>query len=249
MAHAPSASATALSPLATTGACSGHRARRSCCDIKPGGALVDAGVSLYVGPITAASVMLKDLPAAQKYTVQTTWQQRCRRDSGAARATPGRLIWSDAFPFGSSIYGVTNAIVGTPTVHTGGSGFVGSSGTMTYAGIELRGGYNTQPVLNVTASGGAITGVTSVADPGDCLRANIPATSTQWTPGGGLSGGSGASFNMTFNQWVTVQGVILVSSPEPASVTHTSGSPGQMWTIPVGVHRRVQGSMHNDTVT
>lgn len=87
------------------------------------------------------------------------------------------------------------ASVASATVAGGGTLYVGTSGTMTYNGT----GCSTNPVLNVTASGGAITGVTSVATAGVCAAASgLPvAGSTAWTPGGGLSVGSGASFTLT----------------------------------------------------
>ncbi len=110
----------------------------------------------------------------------------------------------------------------------------------------LRGGYAAPPVLNVTASGGVITGVTSVANTGDCLQSTPHSGAANWTAGGGLSGGSGASFNMAFNQTIVAENVGL-SLFENALVTHSSGSPGKLWTIPVGVKRRVQGAMREST--
>ena len=189
-----------------------------------------------------------DLPAAQKYTIQTTTGSNVAIVTAGPRLLrPGDLIWSDAFLFGTSVQGSVNAIAGTPTVNAGGSGYTGSSGTMTYNGIVCAGASNIAPVLNVTASGGVITGVVSVANPGDCLRATPPPNDTQWVAGGGLSGGSGASFNMTFNQTITLTSYSLIAQAN-AVATHTSGSPGQMWTIPVGFERRVGGSTHNIAV-
>ena len=104
------------------------------------------------------------------------------------------------------------------------------------------------PVLNVTASGGGINGVTSVANAGNCLRPRPLRSASTWTAGGGLSGGSGASFNMTFNEDVTLNCVGIENCATPASVTHSSGSPGQAWTVPVGVLKRTQGDTHNNTV-
>ena len=86
------------------------------------------------------------------------------------------------------------ASVASATVAGGGAAYVGASGTMTYSGP----GCTTNPVLNVTTSAGAINAVTSVATAGVCPAANgLPAAgSTSWTPGGGLSVGTGASFNL-----------------------------------------------------
>ena len=79
-----------------------------------------------------------------------------------------------------------NNVVGNASVYGGGSGYVGASGTLTWSG----GGCSTNPVLNVTASGGVITGVSSIANGGVC--APWPTISSpNWTPGGGLSAGSG----------------------------------------------------------
>lgn len=82
--------------------------------------------------------------------------------------------------------------VASATVAGGGSLYVGASGTMTYSGT----GCTTNPVLNVTTSAGAINAVTSVATAGVCTTLPV-AGSTAWTPGGGLSAGSGASFTLT----------------------------------------------------
>ena len=86
------------------------------------------------------------------------------------------------------------ASVASATVAGGGTAYVGASGTMTYSGA----GCTTNPVLNVTTSAGAINAVTSVATAGVCPAANgLPAAgSTSWTPGGGLSVGTGASFTL-----------------------------------------------------
>lgn len=84
-----------------------------------------------------------------------------------------------------------NSSVASATVNAGGSAYVGVSGTMTWSGA----GCATNPVLNVTTSAGAINAVTSVANAGSCTT--FPSsTATTWTPGGGLSAGSGASFNL-----------------------------------------------------
>ena len=191
------------------------------------------------------SVTFYDLPASQKYTVNTT--------SGSATVTvtngprlikPADMLWSDAFPFGSTVLENHNAIVGTPTVNTGGSGYVGTSGTMTWGGHGCFAAQSHSPVLNVTASGGVITAVTSVADAGECLQSS-PGNTPQWVAGGGLSGGSGASFNMTFNETL-VMGDVTLGSGVLASKTETAG---QLWVIPAGIVKRAGASTHNNNVT
>jgi hypothetical protein len=83
------------------------------------------------------------------------------------------------------------ASVASATVAGGGAAYVGASGTMTWSGV----GCATNPILNVTTSAGAINAVTSVATAGSC--ATFPAAgATTWTPGGGLSVGTGATFNL-----------------------------------------------------
>jgi hypothetical protein len=84
------------------------------------------------------------------------------------------------------------ASVASATVAGGGAAYVGASGTMTYSGA----GCTTNPVLNVTTSAGAINAVTSVATAGVCPSGLPAAGATTWTPGGGLSVGTGASFNL-----------------------------------------------------
>ena len=119
---------------------------------------------------------------------------------------------------------------------------------MTWSGLGCGGGFGAAPVLNVTASGGVITGVTGVASAGDCLSVTPSSSATTWTPGGGLSGGGGASFNMTFNEIVTLNCVYLINCPTFALTTHAPGAEGQMWTIPAGIVRRTQTSTHNVAV-
>ena len=190
-----------------------------------------------------------DLPASQKYTVQTTiGSNSIIVTAGPRPLQAGDMIWSDAFLFGATVWQGGNAIVGTPTVRTGGTGYVGTTGTMTWSG-PICGTYpDAAPVLNVTAAGGVVTGVTSVANAGNCLRGTPSSSATTWTPGGGLSGGSGASFNMTWQQTATINNITLTSSAS-AHVTHTSGSPGQMWVIPAGVKRRVQGFLTDNYIS
>ena len=86
----------------------------------------------------------------------------------------------------------TSAVIASGAVNAAGSGYTGTSGTMTWSG----GGCSTNPVLNVTALGGIITGVSSIANVGSCT--SLPNSSaTTWTPGGGLAVGSGATFTLT----------------------------------------------------
>ena len=196
------------------------------------------------------------LPAAQAYTYQSTIGSDIITVtagppglSGGMRVLkPADVLWADGFLLGTSVANMmSNSIVGTPTVHSGGSGFVGASGTMTWNGVGC-GFFGTAPVLNVTASGGVITGVTGVANAGNCMS-STPFTQTTWTPGGGLSGGSGASFNMTFNQIFDVH-CITEQCPNASNAvkTHTAGSPGKLWTIPIGIHRRAGSSTQNDDI-
>ena len=202
-----------------------------------------------VKPLHATpGLSLYNLPVKQKYTVQTTiGSPIVTVTNGPRLLQPGDMIWSDAWPFGSTVIDTNNAIVGTPTVHVGGSGYVGSSGTMTWNGPGCSAGYNHPPVLNVTASGGVITGVASVADAGQCIQSTPPSGVANWTPGGGLSGGSGASFNTTFQQTSNIVNITMYTYVN-ASVNHTSGAPGQMWTIPAGVVRQVSANTHNADV-
>jgi hypothetical protein len=56
------------------------------------------------------------------------------------------------------------------------------------------------------------------------------------------------SNSTAFPQTITVFDVTMTSHAN-ALVTHTGGSPGQMWIAPAGVERQVQGSLHQDAVT
>ena len=115
-----------------------------------------------IGQLVASSSFIWDLPAAQKYTVQTTLASNTITVTAGPRPLgPGDLLWSDAFLFGSSVS---------------------------------------------TVNGN------------------------------------------TFPQIVTVVNVNLFHAAN-ALVTHTSGSPGQMWAIPVGVKRRVEGSMLESSIS
>ena len=53
---------------------------------------------------------------------------------------------------------------------------------------------------------------------------------------------------MAWSQTAVIHNITLTANA-PAHVTHTSGSPGQMWTVPVGVKRRVQGFLTDNYVT
>lgn len=84
-------------------------------------------------------------------------------------------------------------------VNTGGTGYGVSltGGTMTWAGANCT----VNPVLTVsTNANGQIQRVTGIATPGTC-SVQPPSTATTWTPGGGLSAGSGAKFT---TQWFGV---------------------------------------------
>jgi hypothetical protein len=93
--------------------------------------------------------------------------------------------------------GYLNPIPNAASVVAGGSGYGASvSGTMTWAGTSGQ-ACATPPVLNVTTDGsGAIVSVDGFATAGSCNL--YPATNaTTWTPGGGLSAGTGAIFKLT----------------------------------------------------
>ena len=70
------------------------------------------------------------------------------------------------------------------------------------------------------------------------------SSSTAWTPGGGLSGGSGASFNMAFNQTAALLNVTLY---QDAPAVGSSGT-HSLWTLPNGIMRRGYGTTHKNTV-
>jgi hypothetical protein len=190
-----------------------------------------------------SGVELWDLPVKQKFSVNTTMGSgTITVTAGPRLLVPGDVIWNDAFLFGSTVVNISNAIAGTPTVNASGSGFTGASGTLTWSGS----GCVTPPVLNVTASGGHIVNVSSVANAGDCLQSTPSSSATTWTAGGGLSGGSGASFNMTFNESVDVGNFGYNGYTVNASKSETGG---KLWTIPKGIARRVQGSSHNTNIS
>jgi hypothetical protein len=101
---------------------------------------------------------------------------------------------------------VTSTTLYTPAILTAavnavGSGFTASAtGTMTFSGA----GCTTNPVLGVsTSSGGAIASVTKIIVPGVCPTPPS-SSSTSWTAGGGITGGSGASFTTTGNPSTTI---------------------------------------------
>jgi hypothetical protein len=205
---------------------------------------------VIVSQTNSAAGKVWDLPFKERYLVTTTTGNNVATVlSGPNRAIKsGDMVWSDAFVYGSTVVHVDNVLVGTPTVNTGGSGYVGTSGTMTWNGIWCHTGYSAPPVINVTASGGVITGVTSIANPGNCLGGTPPSGAANWTAGGGLSGGVGASFNTTFNQHLDMRPVTMYGT-SPALVTHTSGSPGQLWTLPAAVIRRDQARLIDSAVS
>ena len=173
------------------------------------------------------------LPANEMYHIQATAGSANAVITGGRRPLKaGTLIWSQPFVFGSELNSVNNAVTGTPTVNSGGSGYGTGSGTMTWAGA---GCYQGAPVLNVTASEGVITAVTGVANAGSCDGAWIPSTGTTWTPGGGLSAGSGASFNLTFQNNVKISTIAGWAFTSPASLTGTYN----LWGLSAGLERLV----------
>ena len=136
--------------------------------------------------------------------------------------------------YGTLIYDPHNAVA-SATVHSGGSGYAGTAGTMTWGGAIAC---DANPVLNVTASGGVITGVTSVATPGQCNAAFIPSTATGWVAGGGLSGGSGATFNTAYANTVEFDTVGSWGYWSPLQATGTF----KLWKLGAGIMRRVGAS-------
>jgi hypothetical protein len=83
-----------------------------------------------------------------------------------------------------------------------------------------------------------------VATAGECLHGTPGSSSAKWTAGGGLSGGSGATFNMTFIQQPVLRNISMIGSP-PAHVAHSSGSPGKLWVLPTGLKKRAQADSHD----
>lgn len=96
-------------------------------------------------------------------------------------------------------------------VNAGGSGYGSSAtGTVTWSGA----GCSVNPVLNVTANGsGVITAVNSITVAGTCTTfpSNNAAT---WTPGGGLSAGTGAKFYVQNRFYVAVSGQAQANSSD-----------------------------------
>jgi hypothetical protein len=203
----------------------------------PPGYVIGPQASIFGGPSSAATVFR--LPASEMYHVTTVAGSHTATITGGQRPLRiGTWIWSEAFVFGSLVDLVNNAITGTPTVNSGGSGYTGTPGTMTYAGP----GCQTPPVLNVTAAAGVITGVTSVANAGRCDGEWPPNTLAAWTPGGGLSGGSGATFNTAFASSVTITAPQGGFAYSPA----LSGKTGtyNLWGLSAGLLRLSGGLTH-----
>ena len=197
----------------------------------------------YPGGPTYDYAFIWRLPASEMRRVTTTTGSASAVITGGnCPAKVGDWVWSEAFLFGSMVMTESNQVA-SATVNSGGSGYTGSSGTMTWAGNGCI--WGTNPVLNVTASGGVITGVSSVATAGNCNGAFPPNTAATWTPGGGLSGGSGATFNLSFANNVTMSTVAGSSNPSPAVKTGTYN----LWTIPAGIMRRAGSSTQGTTIS
>jgi hypothetical protein len=94
---------------------------------------------------------------------------------------------------GNDIDLTASSSVAAATISAAGTGYGNTlTGTLTWAGS----GCSVNPVINVTTSaGGAISILNSIVNRGTC---DIPPTSgvATWTPGGGLSAGTGAAFNI-----------------------------------------------------
>ena len=95
------------------------------------------------------------------------------------------------------------SIFANPTVAAAGTGYGATvSGTLTWTGSNC----STNPVANVTTNGGGgIATATYVS--GICTHALWPTTQTTWSPGGGLSAGTGAELT-----YVSVRGTGTNSS-------------------------------------
>lgn len=147
-------------------------------------ALVGGGIG---GPTNAGAFFVINGQSGSSKVVVAESQGATVAQFGATGATSGTNTGDDFY-----IDAYSDAGVSAAAVNTGGSGFTGTSGTLTWAGS----GCDTNPVLNVTAAGGIVTAVSSVGTAGRCTT--LPASAgTTWTAGGGLSGGSGASFTLT----------------------------------------------------
>jgi hypothetical protein len=96
---------------------------------------------------------------------------------------------------------VAEAVPGTgSTIAAAGSGYTNATGTMTWSGSNC----STNPVLNVTATGGTITKINSVTTKGVCF-ASVSGAST-WTPSAGLGSGTGFEITTTMVQALPVGG-------------------------------------------
>jgi hypothetical protein len=82
------------------------------------------------------------------------------------------------------------SVLAKPTVSTAGSGYGTSvSGTMTYSGCTVP------LVINVTTTSGGAIGTSPAPTYASGSCAAFPTGSSGWTPGGGLSAGTGAAFS------------------------------------------------------
>jgi hypothetical protein len=122
-----------------------------------------------------------------------TWGfQHCGGGNNQICIVQALTTTSGSIPANTSIIGDSSTLMAA--VNAGGTGYgVSVSGQMSWSGA----GCTFNPVLNVTTNGsGNIASVTSVQNPGLC--ATIPSSSaTTWTPSGGLSAGSAATFTLT----------------------------------------------------
>jgi hypothetical protein len=112
-------------------------------------------------------------------------------ENGVTQGELAKIFSGNDFGYNANNYSPT---VGAAVISLTGAGYGSTlSGTMTWAGSNC----STNPVLGVkTNSAGIITTITGIINPGVCT-ALPPSSATTWTPGGGLSAGSGATFALT----------------------------------------------------
>jgi hypothetical protein len=93
---------------------------------------------------------------------------------------------------GNDIDLTASSSVASALISAGGTGYGNTlTGTLTWAGT----GCSVNPVINVTTTaGGAISILNSIANRGTCDTP--PSGAATWTPGGGLSAGTGAAFTI-----------------------------------------------------
>jgi hypothetical protein len=129
-----------------------------------------------------------------------------------------------------------------PSLVAGGSGYATGGATVTGTMTGTFAGCTTEPVLSVTASGasGALTSIGSVTTRGVCPPPTTNGITSSWTPGGALAAGTGASFNITWEQALTVIGSVTGGPPGVNQVLAGTGviantkilsGSGDTWTV------------------